>query len=233
MIRDRHEKQRGIKNQITDVLSRIGANNLEWFKITSEAYANPAYVQAASQELAQQNGFLMQQAMYLVEQIPGLANSIELNTIAVAFASAGDVGRAEQYGQQAIAVSPNDYYRALATRSYATLVFNQRRFEEGRDLFKKAVTLLKGEDSYTRYTRGLTYQIWGFLERQIAKSPKRAEEIFESAQSEFGGIDNEAIRANAQKALQAVQEPPAFPTGTQTFSPGPQAVPPNTPSPGS
>jgi hypothetical protein len=44
---------------------------------------------------------------------------------------------------------------------------------------------------------------------RAAASPKRAEELFESARSEFSGIDNETVRRNALNGLEAAKVSPS------------------------
>lgn len=202
LIRSKYEKQRAIRHELTDVLSSIISVGMENAKLYREASQDPAYYQAASSSLNQRNTFLLQQAIYLVEQIPKLATAVEYNTIAYANANSGDVILAEKYYLKAIARAQGNYYTSLATRSYANFLFQQRRFEEGREQYKAAITMLKGSDNLVRYTNGLTYQMWAWNEQHNAHSPARAIPLFESAETEFKGIDNESVRQNALMALQ-------------------------------
>ena len=149
-IKGASEQQRTMRSQLTNVLGRIISSNLENTKAFRDAgQSDPFYYQQVSSILNQQNAFLLQQAMYVSEQIPSLVTTVELNTIALANASAGDIVVAERYYKRAIDTSPSDYYKSLATRSYATFLFPQRRFEEGRDQFRKAVSLLKKKKGVT------------------------------------------------------------------------------------
>jgi hypothetical protein len=79
--------------------------------------------------------------------------------------------------------------------------------------FQKAITLLNGSDNLTRYTNGLTYQMWAWNELSNAGSPKRAEQLIERARAEFGGIDNEGVRMNALRGLEA-----AFPAQAAPYT---------------
>jgi len=158
-----------------------------------------------------QNAFLLQQATYLTDEVPDLVTAVEYNTIATATANAGDLISAEKYYKKAIEVSPNNYYRSLAIRSYAAYLFPQRRFEEARENFEKAISLLTGGDNLVRYTNGFTYQMWAWNESNNAASSKRAEELFESAINEFNGIDNETVRRDALNGLQAAKGSPSAP----------------------
>jgi tetratricopeptide (TPR) repeat protein len=209
LIRGKYEKQRAVRSQITDVLSRIVSTKLENAKLFYDAVdKSPDYYQAISGMLNQQNAFLLHQAIYLTDQVPELVTAVEYNTLAFANADSGDLILAERYYRKAIDVSSNDFYKSLAIRSYAIFLFPQRRFEEAREHFRKAVSLLKGGDNLVRYTNGFTYQIWAWNELNNAASPRRAEELFESARSEFAGIDNETIRQQALRALEAAKNLP-------------------------
>lgn len=206
IVRGTYEKQRAVKNQITETLSRITTTALEQAKIFHDlAGKEPIYYQNVSSILNQQNTFLLHQAIYLIDQVPDLVTSVEYNTVAAATANAGDLISAEKYYVKAVEVAPNDYYKSLGLRSYGGFLFMQRRFEEGRDQFKKAVSLLRGGDSVVRWTNGLTYQTWAWNELNNALAPQRAAELFESAKNEFIGIDNEAVRHNALNGLDAAR----------------------------
>lgn len=206
LIRSKYEKQRAIKKEITDTLGKIVSTSIENAKLYREsAEKDPSYYQSVSSILNQQNAFLLHQATYLMDEVPTLVTAVEYNTIATATANAGDLVSAEKYYKKAIDVSPDNYYRSLAIRSYAGYLFPQRRFEEARANFSKAITLLKGGDNLVRYTNGLTYQMWAWNELNNGGSPRRAEELFESALNEFNGIDNETIRRMALSGLQAAR----------------------------
>lgn len=205
LIRSKYERQRAIRNELTEVLNQIISVGLENAKVLRDAPDDPTYAQNISATLNQRNTFLLQQAMFLVEQIPDLATGVEYNTIAAANANSGDVISAEKYHEKAILAARNNYYKSLATRSYAAFLFVQHRFEEGRDSYKKSITLLSGSGDLVRYTNGLTYQMWAWNELHNAQSPKRSEEFFESALNEFNGIDNKMARENAILGLRTIQ----------------------------
>ena len=206
LVRSSHERKRAIKKEITDTLGKIVSTSLDGVKLQREtADKDPLYFQNVSGILNQQNAFLLKQVTYLTDQIPTLVNTIEYNTIATATAGAGDLMSAEKYYRKAIEVAPNNYYRSLAMRSYAAFLFPQRRFEEGRDYFKKSLSLLSVTDAMARYTNGFTYQMWAWNEMNNAGSPQLADKLFERAASEFNGIDNEAVRRTALSGLQAVR----------------------------
>lgn len=209
--RGEKEKQRAVRDQITATLDKITENMLENAKVHNDPNASMKYLQVIGNMYAQRNSFLLNQAVYLSELVPALVTYIDYNTIAWAAATAGELTIAEMNYRKAIQACPNDTMRAFATRSYGNFLFSQRRFEEGRDKFKQAAALIKGADDFARHAKGWTYQNWGWCELNNANSPKRAEEAFESAKSEFNGIDNEAFRQNALASLEAAKQSPVPP----------------------
>ena len=208
----REERQRTIRSQLTDVLGRLTDLQLDLAKLQLEAKNNREYFVAVNSVIAQQNGFLIDQAVYLSEQIPQLVTTYEVNTIAAANANAGNFIVAERYYQNAIKISPNALYKSLAVRSYAMFLFPQGRIKEARDQFRAAIDLLKGEDNAVRSTNGFSYQIWAQNELNFARSPERANEYFEKARNEYASIDVEFMRNMALENLDAARNqniPPA------------------------
>lgn len=226
------EKGRTVRNQLTDVLGRLSSLQLENAKLMHEAKGDPSYTWGVSVALNQQNGFLLDQAFYLADQIPSLVTTYEFNTIASASFGAGNVLRAEEYNLEAIEVAHSDLYKAQATRGYAVFLFSQRRFVEGRDQFNKALALLKGgSDNLSRQTNGYTYQIWAWNEQHIALSPQDANNLYDKARAEFGGIDVEYVRASMLQGLETFKGLGSLPPPPSDFKPAPavpQAGPPGT-----
>ncbi|MBE0689529.1 MAG: hypothetical protein IH587_05335 [Anaerolineae bacterium] len=234
----RHEQKRTLRSQLSDTLQRITDTQLANAKLFVEAATtNPIYYQTASSTLNQQQAFLLSLASYLAEQIPELVTSVEYNTLAYSLAWSGDVLTSEKYYRKAIDVAPDEYYRSLATRSYASFLFPQRRFEEARAQYREALTLVKGGDDRARSTNGYTYQMWAVNELMIANAEKRAEELFDSARNEFAGIENRGLQNQNLQGLQAayanahqqIIRPDAPPRpANYPFSPGPQDQTPGT-----
>jgi len=200
-----HEKQRTVRTQLTDVLGRLSSLQVENAKLMHEAKNDPFYQQSISVALAQQNGFLLDQAFYLSDQIPGLVTTYEFNTIASASFNAGNVLATEKYHLKAIKAAHSDLYKAQATRAYASFLFTQRRFVEGRDQFNQALRLLKGGDNLTRQTNGITYQTWAWNEQHLALAPQDAKNLYDKARTEFSGIDIDMLRGSLLQVLDATQ----------------------------
>ncbi len=202
--RSAFEKERTIKADLSNTLSRVMSLSKENAVLLRDFMGdedNQPYFQLQSSNISQENTFLIQQAMYLANEIPDLVTPVELNTIANSNAQAGDLPMAEKYYLYAINKSKDPYYETLAIRSYATFLFPQRRFEEGRAQFRKSLTKMSGGDNFVRGINGFTYQMWASNELSLAKNRSRAIELFKEAQNEFMGIDNAQWRENMLRGL--------------------------------
>jgi tetratricopeptide (TPR) repeat protein len=209
------ERTRTIRTQLTDVLGRLTSLYIEAAKLAHEAKDDHQYLDSLSTALNQQNGFLLEQAVYLSKQIPALVTTYEFNTIAVADTNAGNLIRAEDYQRRAIDVAPTDLYKSQAVRGYAVFLYPQGRLNEGREQFRRALDLLKGEDNLVHSTKGYTYQMWALNERHFARSPERANELFENARKEYGAIDVEFVRNYAIARLDTVRTSGQPPTASE------------------
>lgn len=215
-VKSQYEKKRILKSQLTDVLSRINKLNIENAKLFKEiGKTDPEYFQTLSAMYNQENGFLLQQAMLLSKQIPELVSDIEYNTIALANFNTGDFITAEEYYLKAIDSCHDNYYSALAMKSYAMFLFQIMRYEQGREYFKNAISLLNNNDNRDKYTRGTIYQAWAFNEMAIGSSQTQIQNLLSNAEMEYSGIDNEILRSNAMQGLSATRNRS---TGSLPFS---------------
>lgn len=204
IIRGQREKQRAIRNEIMNVLSQIVSTAIDNAKLYQEnnEKATP-YYQVVSSILNQRNAFLLHQAVYLTDQVPDLVTAVEYNTLAAANANAGDLLTAEKFYRTAVERSANSFYKSMALRSYGGFLFPQRRFDEARQNFRQAISLLQGDSNQIRYTNGFTYQIWSWNELFNAESPELAQEVFARAEKEFRSIDNDRVSMDALAGLYA------------------------------
>ena len=208
VVRGRREKQRTIRNEITNVLSQIVETSLENARLFHESKGQfTNYYQQASEILSQRNTFLLNQGVYLSEQVPELVTAVEYNTLAVAQVNAGDLLRAEEFYKKAIEASRDSYYKALAIRSFASFLFVQNRLKEARSNFDSAVALLLKPGDQFRYAKGFTYQMWGVHEL-VANSLDQAKYRFYLAEKDFADIENVYVKQNALLRLEAARSGP-------------------------
>jgi hypothetical protein len=220
------EKRRTIRTQLTDVLARLTSLQLENAKLVHEAKGDQLFLQNVGTALNQQNGFLLDQAFYLSDQIPHLVTTYEFNTIANASFNASDALAAEKYHLKGIEVAHSDIYKAQATRGYAVFLFTQRRFVEGRAQFNKALALIKGDNNLTRQTNGFTYGVWAWNEQHLALAAEDAKNLYDKARAQYSAIDVDFVRDSMLQALEASQNAglPTRPAAANLAPPGTPGV---------
>ncbi len=222
-VRGQREQLRAIRQQLTETTDKIAETQLEFARLASgEAKDNVAMQQQIDSILSQRMLALLNQAVYLTNRAPAVVTEVDYNTIAVLSANNGDFVLADDHFRKAIQSCHNDFSRSSAMRSYGSFLFNQRRFEEGRNTFREAVTLIRGADNSARIQKGFIYAAWSWSEMNDAKAPRQAADAFENAQSEFAGIENEAMRQSALSRLELAKGSP-MPPLPQVSSP-PRAV---------
>ena len=204
----KYDQQRTLRNQLTDVLKQIFDTQLEQVKQYQDAVGkNPLYMQNITSVLSQQNAALLSQATYLADQIQELVTPVEYSTIAMASAQMGNYPRANLCAKRAVEMSKDNYFKAIASRIYANILFTQGEVERGRQYFNLAVSLLGGEDNLDYYTKGFTYQFWAVNEKTFAPSDNRGEKLFENARNEYKKISIQMVQDMAINELElAVNE---------------------------
>lgn len=95
--------------------------------------------------------------------------------------------------------------------SYAQFLFTQQEFEKGREQFITAIKLLTSGENIARTTKGYTYLAWASLEREMAHSEKRSQELFEEARNELNGIDIDSDRQQMLNFADAVESSAILP----------------------
>jgi tetratricopeptide (TPR) repeat protein len=191
--RDSYERRRALRSELTDLLSRLVRAGLENARLLKEYRTDPAYVQAVSSALNQENAFLLNEARILIDQIPEQVGSVEYNTLAAAAANASWVVMADDYYRRAVDASTRDNERAMALRSYGGFLFQLRRVDEARDAFQQALEQIGGSDDLSRSINGFTIQMWAWNEAN-AGNHTDATRLFGEARSEFEGISNQQMR---------------------------------------
>lgn len=208
----RSERRHATRSQLNEVLRQMAAVMIERQKLQHENQNNdPGYVQRLSPAFDQQQSFLLQQARYLADQIPDLVGSVEWTALGYFNALGNDLIAAEGYYRRAAEVAPDPASRLASSGAFAWFLFTQRRFEEAREVYTRALTQRTGSDNFVRYQRGKAYLFWACNERDWASAPQRAVDAFEAVANEFRGIDIEALRLSALQELEAAKNPMTVP----------------------
>ena len=215
-----YEDRRLARTQLTETMARFSANDLENAKLFREyGQKDPIYYQNASSILNASNVQMIQQARFWMAAVPDLVTPADYATLAWACNNAWALLTAEEMQKKAIESSPQGHQRAMMLRSYAVMMFNRGRYQEGRDAFGKATTCITSTDDAAHFTNGLTHQIWGSQEMNAGRADL-AHGQFGEAQAEFERIDSRHLRDNALASLQAARQ-----GGTATGLPIPAVTP--------
>lgn len=204
----RREAERGTRMQLTDVLSKISATAMERTKVVHETSgaSDQTYQRALTDALDGQQDFLLQQAKYLIDQIPHLVTSVELTNLAGTFFNRGDVMRAEDFYKQAIGAAPRGHYTLIATVAYAEFLFWQRKWGDGRKAFEDAVaSISKPTSDIDYYDRGWAYERWGWSEQAAASNEPNERQRFTQAKAEYLSISDPDFRKSRVNDLESMQ----------------------------
>lgn len=199
------EKQRTIRGQLSEVLRQLAANQIDEQRLQLESTNAGKLAPAFS---AQRN-FLVQQTKYLSDQIPKLVTSVEWSAIAAYHWLVADVVSADSYYSRAVEVTSDPMQRLFAITARAWFLFTQRRFEDARELYKKGLAGVRGNDNFVRYQKGKVHMFWGQNERDFAKAIFLSQQEFEAAAAEFSGIDVDATKQAALRELDTAKATPA------------------------
>jgi tetratricopeptide (TPR) repeat protein len=204
----RYETERGLRQQITDVIGKLNEVFERDEQLKREAAGNrntPAIVNLRSFYNGQKL-FYARQAIFLMKQAPKLVTEVEYNSLARAFASNDDLPEADSYYRQAIAVSPTPFYKAINLRGHARILFALGRVKEGRTAFQEALKLVAADNDPNMWFHGETYQRWAALERDY-QNHKQADERFKDAETAYKAIRLPARQNDGLANLRAMLVP--------------------------
>jgi len=212
----RYETERGLRQQITDVIGKLNGVFEQDEQLRREAADdrnNPAIVNLRSFYNGQKL-FYARQAIYLMDQAKHVTE-VEYNSLARAFASNDDLPQADDYYERAISVSPTPFYKAINLRGRARILFALGRVDDGRAAFIEALELVAADSDPNMWFHGETHQRWAALERDY-QNHKEAEARFKDAELAYKairlparqreGLNNLMAALNPQSAVKKISE---------------------------
>lgn len=214
--RSKHlEDRRLARTQISDILAELSDKDIENTKVYHEhGKTDMAFAQAVSAILNGRRVLMIQQARFWMGHIPDLVTSADYASLASACNYAWDLSTAEEMQRRAIDKSRHGFERAVVLRSYGVMLFGRGRNAEARKMFEQSILEMNQTDDASRFTNGLTYQIWGWDERNSGREDYGRGQ-FDNAEAEFRLIRSENMRIMAMEHLQTVRQrpdqPPAAP----------------------
>jgi tetratricopeptide (TPR) repeat protein len=206
------ENRRIIRNQLTDIIGKLNAVQAEARKLSMEKEQerfNP-HVNALFAFFNDQRVFLVWQASFLIRQIPKDVSDIEYALIARAFDAIGDQSQADRYWNKCIQSSQGEYYRSMNLRGYASYLFAQGSFEDGRKKFEESVSSLTGDSDRMRHAKGETYLRWALIEREFGFGPE-ADTLLAKAKATFESLGHKVLKHHGLSILERAEN--ASPAG--------------------
>jgi tetratricopeptide (TPR) repeat protein len=129
---------------------------------------------------------------------PDVAFDVEMIAVATALATMGDIPLAESYFKKAIDKSPTDYYKVVNLGQYASFLFQQSRFAEGRGIYRDSLVLLDNGTDFNKWANGTTYQSWFVNEVwNVPGANNEANEYYNKARDFFQSISSAGKRESA------------------------------------
>ena len=131
---------------------------------------NPQQREAVSSLLNAKRGISLQTAEALADELRGKVSSSEYGTLAREKSFTSDFNKAEMYFLEATIAARDNNPKATALRDVGVFYFQPTRLRDlgkARDYFGKSIEVsTAGEDDYSIYTTGYTYEAWGLWELQ-------------------------------------------------------------------
>lgn len=143
---------------------------------------------------------ITRQAVFLVDQYPGVVTDVDYVSIAQGLMIVGDFELADQYMRTAIDKAPSDFYRVINLRGYGQFLFGQGRHEAGRKMYADALKIADNDTDFNKNTNGYTYQMWMASEAQNGFE-QEAERYYQRAKSLFNSISIDPWRESTLKGL--------------------------------
>lgn len=206
VVQKQTENNRTLRNQLTDVMSKLAtvAGEVGKLQAERESKGNTPFIQGRFINLNDQRNFLARQATALMSKIAKTVTDVEYATVAVAFRGIGDFGQADEYWRKAIEVSSSDFYRTQSLRGYANFLFVAGQHEAGREHYRQSLGVIRGDDDRACNMKGETLQRWALAEAG-AGYIEEARRLLDQSRNTFRRVRSSAMRKHALDAQQAIE----------------------------
>lgn len=208
-----HDKQIGLRKQLTEILEKLVNLNIEIakYKIERELLSNKLPENYGGLINDYRRFFVTHAAAIVAEMPKSKTFSHELSLIAQAFDNIDDNLNAEKFFNKAIERAENTVDKILSSRSYARYVFNKVDRRSGDEMFNKIINSYENETSESIiYYRAETYKRWGTLYKGINEIEYKR--LMGLAKLEFSKLKNEITKNGEIKRIDNLISPPVSPT---------------------
>jgi tetratricopeptide (TPR) repeat protein len=197
--RQRREGERQFRERITDITGALidATAKVAEMDGTPVDQRAPDFDYSRGTEL-QRMAALARQADYLItDDTVSLLTDVDFLTMAQAFGAVGDTAQAALYWTRACDSAQRPFYRAINRRLYAAYLFTLGRPDEGRALYKSAISDLRDAapqaDDQLYSGIGWIYEDWMLSEARRGFSDQ-AREVKRRAQETYGKIADPQLR---------------------------------------
>ena len=164
VIFNHKERKRNIRQTLTTTLNDIAKINIEISKLKKEeAGNNPDKVDERRNYDFQRNAFIIE-ADFLINENPKVLTAIDCSLVAFTYNELGDYKKAEHYWKESISRAQTKEMKHIHTRDYASFLFQQNRIEQGREKFKKTLSIELNDTDDGWSVLIDTYLLWASAE---------------------------------------------------------------------
>lgn len=143
LIQKNRETKRTIRKNLSDTLENISKIAIEATKlrVSKDTDFNSEPIILLRRNFNSQRRILIAHADFLVDKYDSIATEIDSNILAGAYATIGDMEKAEHYWVKTVKKSVSKSIRAMNLRGFGTFLFNNGKIELGRQYFDEALSL--------------------------------------------------------------------------------------------
>jgi len=143
LIQKNRETKRTIRKNLSDTLENISKIAIESAKLRSskDTDFNSEAIILLRRNYNSQRRVLIAHADFLVEKYGNVATEIDCNILAGAYATIGDIEKAEDYWKKTVSKSVSKSILVMNMRGFGAFLFNNEKIEQGRKCFSEALSL--------------------------------------------------------------------------------------------
>jgi len=241
----RQEVQRTIRNQFVEVMNKISLTDYDLNSIkTGAAYASGDFgALKESDKLRLQLDAMIDQAEYLVQQVPSLATYVDYRALAQAFSRVEDPFKAEFYWEKALETFQKRstgrwgrwYAKLLRTDSnevnwylrllegalrlrYAEFLHQKGDYEGCRKQFRRADELFDSDRDQACWQAGWAQILLARIETGLGQEDT-AQDCLKAARTRYARMKDEGMRATGLQYVDEYASNRSFMTGTKQSPP--------------
>lgn len=241
----RQELQRTIRNQFVEVMNKVSSIDYDLYSIKiSAAYASGDFeAMKESDKLRPQLEAMIDQAEYLIQQIPSLATYVDYRALAQAFSRVDNPYKAEAYWKRALEffhlgptarwrrwcarmlkINSNDkkwYLRLLEGElrlRYADFLAQKGDYDGCRKQFRTADELFDSDHDHARWQAGWAQILLARFETGLGHEDT-AQDCLKAASERYARIEDEIMRATGLRYVDEYSNNKSFMTSMSWTKP--------------